>query len=425
MESDSLQNENRQLKRAVEELSFLNELSGAIGSLFNSEEIMQVIIRKSIRAINAEQGAIHLVDSEADLEMETLVRSMVSTVPDRRPLGPAQSLLGWILINKKPLNITDPGGDERFSGVQWDESIRSVACVPLTVKAKLIGILSVYNKKTGAAFTDADLRLLSIIASQSAQVVENARLYEEEQAFIKLREETRLAREIQLNLLPEAAPEVPGYLIAGESIPALEVGGDYYDFIGMKGNRLAVCLGDISGKGLPAALLMSNLQATIRSQTPVGDSPQDCVWHSNRLLFHSTDTEKFATFFYGLLHLDTNEFHYTNAGHNPPLFFHGDSDPQPLSPNGPVMGFLADVEYSQAMVQFQPGDLCLIYSDGVTEAQDREDEEFGETKLMELMKENLELPPDEIIGKVLAAVREHARGAPQFDDITLVIIKRI
>ena len=159
MDAAALKQENKQLWRAVEELSFLNELSGAISSLFNSEEIMQTIIRKSIRAIHAEQGAIVLVDIKRDREMKTLVRSMI-TYGSLKPFSLNQSLLGWMHINKKPLSLADPYKDERFAGTGWDKSLKSFACVPLMVKSKLTGIFSVYNKKEGTHFTDEDLRLL-------------------------------------------------------------------------------------------------------------------------------------------------------------------------------------------------------------------------------------------------------------------------
>ena len=424
MDIAALRRENRYLRRAVDELSFLNELSGTIGSLFNSKEIMQMIIKKSIRSIHAEQGAIILVDEEGDQEMKTLVRSMIS-YGSRKPFSLHQSLLGWMHINKKPISIADPHKDEQFPEIGWDKSLRTIACVPLIVKSKLTGILSVFNKREGREFTVEDLRLLSIIASQSAQVVENARLYEEEQALMKLQEEARLAREIQINLLPKSAPDVPGYDIAGKSVPAFSVGGDYYDFITTDEDKIAVCLGDISGKGMPAAMLMSNLQATIRSQALVSGAVHACICSSNKLLFQSTDINKYATCFYGNLDIRKNEFCYTNAGHNPPVLFKKTSKPILLKTGGPVLGFIDNLDYKDETVSFDPGDMCVIYSDGITEAMDTLENEFGEKKLKALIKENLDLSSGEIIEKIIEAVNKHSRGVPQSDDITVVVIKRI
>ncbi|MFC1724064.1 GAF domain-containing SpoIIE family protein phosphatase [candidate division KSB1 bacterium] len=424
MDIDAIQQENQHLKRAVDELAFLNDLSRAIGASFNSGEIMQNIIRKSIRAINAEQGAICLVAEEEEAEMRTLVRSMVSH-GSGRAFSLDQCFLGWMQLNKKPLNITNPQNDERFPGVKWDDTVRNVACVPLIVKSKLTGILSMFNKKGNSNFTDDDLRLLTIIAAQSAQIVENARLYEDEQAFLKLQEETRLARQIQINLLPKSAPEIPGYDIAGRSIPAMSVGGDYFDFIIIDSENYAICLGDISGKGMPAALLMSNLQATIRGQAIIGSMPKETICRSNTLLYRSTESNKFATLFYGILNLKDNKFLYTNAGHDPAIYLRGKSKTKLLKASGPVLGFLDNIEYSDETVAFNSGDICVLYSDGITEAMDSSENEFSLNRLEEVVKKNRTLSSCEIIDKILASVSEHSKNVPQSDDITVVVIKKL
>lgn len=423
MDIEALKSENRQLRRAVEELSFLNELSRAIGSSFNAGEIMQTIIRKSIRAVNAEQGSIILVFGEEDKEMKTLVRSIVSS-SEHRAFGLSQNLLGWMQINKKPLNIDDPRRDDRFRGVQWDELLRSVACVPMLVKSKLTGILSVYNKKNEPGFSDDELRFLSIIAIQSAQIVENARLYEEEQALFRFQEEARLAREIQINLLPKSNPEITGYDIAGISIPALSVGGDYYDFIPLEGDTVGIALGDISGKGMAAALLMSNLHAAMRGQSLTYGQPSECIRRTNDLLFRCTDAFKYATLFYGLLNPVRNEFVYTNAGHNPPFFFTDSSKPSQLKTGGPVVGFMEGVGFHDDSILFEPGNMCVIYSDGITEAMDRDENEFGEDKLEALIKENRNCSSSELIEKITGAVNEHSKGVHQSDDMTIVVIRK-
>ena len=423
MKDKSLEQEVQHLKRAVEELAFLNALTLAIGTSFNSEDIMQTIIRKSISHVMAEQGAICLVEEEADKEMKTLVRTMVSH-GSGKTFRLDDCFLGWMQINKKALNITDPRNDERFKGVKWDESIRSVACVPLIVKSKLTGILSVFNKIKDKYFTDDDLRLLSIIAGQSAQIVETARLYEEEQALFLLQEEGRLAREIQLKLLPKSDPEIPGYDIAGTSRPAMSVGGDYYDFIPVNDDRIAICLGDISGKGIPAALLMANLQATVRAQSLMGSSPRECVNRSNILLYRSTDTDKFATLFYGMLDIKKNDFCYANAGHNPPVFIKKNKDPVFLIPNRPILGFLDTIEYIDETTTFEQDDLFVIYSDGIPEAVDEFDNEFGEDRFIKLLNDCKDLPSKEIISNVFQAVDEHSKNVQQTDDITIVVIKK-
>jgi len=423
MRDPEVQSEIQYLRRAVEELAFLNDLSTAIGSSFNSREIMQTIIKMSIRAVNAEQGAIILVSVDADSPAKTLVRSMVSST-EHEPFSLNQNLIGWMHINKKPLNITDPANDTRFSGIAWDNSIRSVACTPLMIKAGLTGILCVFNKKARDCFVEDDVRLLSIVAGQSAQVIENARLYEEEQALLKMREEARLAAEIQRNLLPDADPGIDGYDIAGRSIPALSVGGDYYDFIPISSSELAVCLGDISGKGMPAALLMSNLQATIRGQVLAGLPPRECIRRSNTLLYRSTEPNRFATFFYGVLDYDKHELAFTNAGQDPPLLFRGSEAVTSLKSGGPALGFVDGLDYLEEALPLESGDVIVFYTDGVTEAMDKNENEFGKEQLEKLLRENLQLSARNIIDKVIDTVMHHSREVPQSDDITMIVVRR-
>jgi len=222
----SVREENERLKRAVEELSVLNDLARAIGASLNSQEIMQTIIHRSLRSVHAEQGVITLVEQRQSEPMKTLVRSMVSSAA-RQPYHLTQAFTGWMYLNKRPLIVNDPQHDERFRGVRWDESIRSILCVPMMVKSELIGVLAVFNKRAGGQFSEDDQRMLSIIAVQSGQVVENARLYEEEKLLRQMEEELKLASRIQSDLLPKDLPCMRGYDIAGRTVPAKQVGGDY------------------------------------------------------------------------------------------------------------------------------------------------------------------------------------------------------
>jgi sigma-B regulation protein RsbU (phosphoserine phosphatase) len=419
----ALRDENEQLKRALEELSILNELARAISASMDSEDIIQKIVRRSVRAVDAEQSVITLVDRRSDDSMKTLVRAMrTSSAHERFHLN--QNLLGWMHLHKRPLLTNDPRNDERFRGVRWEESIHSLICVPLMVKSELIGVLTVYNKKNKVQFTEADQRLLGIIAAQSAQVVENARLYEEEKAYVIMQQQVQLARQIQIDLLPKSPPDIPNYDIAGVSIPAQEVGGDYFDFIVLDNAILAVCLGDVSGKGLPASLLMANLQATLRGQTFFETSAGLCTTRSNQLLYKSTDPEKFATLFYGVLNADTHEFCFCNAGHENPMLFAGSDEPVRLATGGLVLGVSNDFPFEEETVTIGDDGLLVIFSDGVSEASNPEDIQFGDDRVLDLIRANRHESSADIISKIVDAVREHTGDAPQMDDITLIAVKR-
>ena len=333
-------------------------------------------------------------------------------------------LTGWMLKNRQPLVINDLHNDERFANVVTDDvSIRSMLSVPLLSKGEMIGIITVFNKKDGDFTADAQ-RLLTIIATQSTQVIENARLLVEEQALLRVQEEMRMAKDIQMNLLPQNSPQIAGYDIAGLSIPAKAVGGDYFDFIEMNAHHLAFCLGDGTGKGLPAAMLMANTQATIRGQSLLLKSPKDCIHNANQLMYYSTGLGKFVTLFYGILDTEKHQLVYCNAGHDTPMLVHQDQTISRLDVGGVVLGFVPQFDYAEEAISLQPGDTLVIYSDGVTEAMNAKEEEFGETRLQELILSHRQLTAQELIDEIVTAVRKHADGTPQSDDITLLVVKR-
>ena len=422
-----LKKENLRLRRAVDELAILNDLSLAISGSLDSEKIMRSIIGKSIRAMEAEQGDITLIAEDEQNPAQTLVRSMVSS-SDRSPLHLNQNLLGWMQINKKPLMINEPEDDERFRNVKWDPSINSVLSAPLMVRSKLTGILTVYNKTSGSAgnFTESDQRLLSIIAAQSAQVVETARLYEEEEAYRFMRRELDLASEIQKKMLPAQAPQIDRFAVAGTNVTAREVGGDYFDYIRMDDHRWALCLGDISGKGLPASLLMSNLQAILRGQVLHLLRPGEILKMANRQLFQSTGSEKFATLFIAVLDTEANTLHYSSAGHEYPFIFKNNGNYERLSTGGLPLGIMNEQEYEEEIIDISVGDTLFIFSDGVTDSINPEEEMMGEHQLIELLIGELvkNSQPEDLIKSIVDACLTHSGKEKLFDDITAMALKR-
>lgn len=418
-----LLDENRRLKHAVQELSILNDLARAIGGSLDPQEIINTIIRRSLRAISAEQGVITLVDQEANDPMKTFVRAMDSSV-EHEEFHLTQSLLGWMHLNKKPLLVNSPRTDDRFRGVTWDDSINTLVCVPMMIKSELKGVITAYNKKGGAGFTEDEQRLLSIIAAQSAQVVENARLNERERQLLKMQEEIRLASKIQNDLLPKAAPDIPGYEIAGRSIPAQVVGGDYFDFIPVNDHRLAICVGDVSGKGLPASLLMANTQATLRGQTFINPSAHECMERSNKLLFDSTSPDKFVTMFYSVLDVSSHQLSYSNAGHDIPYLLSPAGPLKRLNVGGVPLSMLEQFPFQEETIAMQPGDLLVICSDGIPEAMDVNQVQFTDEKLSLLLDTLRAASAVDVIDGIVAAVRKHAGTAPQADDMTVVVVKR-
>ncbi len=422
---DRLEEENLRLKEAVAELSILNDISTAISSTSSLDMIIDLIVHKCIKHLKVEQGTIALLDEkQEDAPFHTIIRK-VDTSKEIIPFRLNAQLTGWMIKNQRALLINDLRNDERFSENNVDDyPVNSLICVPLLAKGKMIGSLNVYNKRDKEGFSENDKRLLTIIAAQSAQTIENARLYEEEQALLHMREEMRIAQRIQMELLPSESPLIDGYDVAGISIPAKTVGGDYFDFICLDDKRMAFCLGDISGKGMPAALLMSNLQATLRGQSLESLTACECVTMANSQMFKSTEDDKFATLFFAILDHKNHEIKYCNAGHNYPYLV-STNDHTRLEAGGLVLGAIEEYDFIEESVPIGQDDILLVFSDGASEAQDADGEFFTEQKLLELVMDHREESAERILDGIVTAVRAHSTNVTQTDDITLLVIKRL
>ncbi|MCA9741133.1 PAS domain S-box protein [candidate division KSB1 bacterium] len=245
-----------------------------------------------------------------------------------------------------------------------------------------------------------------------------------EEARIRTQEEARMARNIQMNFLPKSNPKLANFSIAGRSIPAQNVGGDYYDFIHLDRDRIAIGLGDVSGKGLAASLVMSNLQATIRGQALFNMEASECLQRANKLLFDSTDSRTFISLFYGILNLKTYVLTYANAGQNTPYLFTENHQCHALNTHGQALGLQRDVAYLQDEIRLQKNDKLLIYSDGIIEAMNAELQEFGENRLIKFLNNRATSSAARLIDSVIKEVKVHFDGAPQNDDMTIVALIR-
>jgi serine phosphatase RsbU (regulator of sigma subunit) len=424
--ASALQEENEKLKRAVQQLSLLNDLAQAMGLSESSDDMIKAIVERAKRTLEAEQVMIYFVERSGDEDVfRTKVRD--ATLHARHVFHFDEALRAMMEIHRAPFITNDPHHERQLENVELDSDLRSLLCVPLLVRGELTGLVAACNKHGEVGFDEEDQRLLAIMANQSAQILETTRLREDEEEFERLHRDVQMARDIQTGLLPEQAPEVPGYDIAGCSVPAEMVGGDYYDYIELDRDRLGICLGDVSGKGVAASLLMANLQATLRGQAPITGTAQECVRWANRLLFRSTAPERFATLFYCILDPHAHELTYCNAGHERPLLMACDQAgdcTEELTVGGLVLGVLDDYEYSEGKIALQPGASLLIYSDGLTDAVDPMDRAFGVDRVRQALKELAQAPAKETLDGLLAAVAKHASGAAAFDDITLIAIRR-
>jgi sigma-B regulation protein RsbU (phosphoserine phosphatase) len=256
--------------------------------------------------------------------------------------------------------------------------------------------------------------------------VENARLYEEEQEYKMVQREMEFASGIQKKLLPSTPPEIPGYSLGGRNITAKSVGGDYFDYMQVEEHLWAICLGDISGKGLPASLLMSNLQAILRGQIHHLDSPAAILNTANVQLYHSTSPEKFATIFLGIVDTEKHILHFSSGGHEYPFLVNKDGNCKRLEANGVPLGIVDGFEYPQEAIELESGDCIFVYSDGVTESMGEDEEEFGEKRLEEMLVSAGQdrYDPEKLIEQIFNASFEHSGRKQLFDDMTALVLSR-
>jgi sigma-B regulation protein RsbU (phosphoserine phosphatase) len=239
-----------------------------------------------------------------------------------------------------------------------------------------------------------------------------------------LEEEIALASEIQHRLLPATFPQHPGYESFAVSFASKTVGGDYFDLFCEDGRRLHLAIADVAGKGMAAALLMSSLRAALRSNVPHFESPAHVLTRINNLLYESTSPEKFATFFYGVLDTERHELLYANAGHNYPVILHADNTTTELRDGGLILGAFPDIEYADGHLQLEPGETLFLYTDGITEATDRGEVDFGEERLYEILRRSQRQEPRQMVQTVLDAVKKYTAGGDPADDLTMLVLRR-
>ena len=311
--------------------------------------------------------------------------------------------------------------------------LNSQVLLPVAAKNGLTGIISLSPKRSEEPYTANDIRLLRSVATQTGFALENSRLTEavarEAAQKERLNAEVDIAREVQERLFPQELPKIEGLDYFGACRPALGVGGDYYDFLELPGGKFGIAIGDVSGKGIGAALMMASLQASLRGQTlHSGDDLANLMSHVNGLLYEASTTNRYATFFYAQYDSKSRKLDYVNAGHNPPFLLrrgYGDVEVQKLETGGPVVGMLPSmlVRYEQGEVILEPGDMLVGFTDGISESMNPAEEEWGEDAMLEELKKLVHTPADEVIRTIVAAADKFAAGAKQHDDMTMIVVR--
>lgn len=388
------------------------------------DETLEQIVSLVFEAVPADRCLLMMRDGDNE-EMRVAVARLRDRVGEVGEIRVSRNVMDEVVMRGNSVLTSDAQHDPRFaSGTMVLQGVRSVLAVPLGVSDKVFGIIYADSPIAEGRFTEDHLKLLTTLASVAAIRVENAKLLEARLQQERLERELQLASEIQQRFQPAAPPQIAGYELQGISFPCYEIGGDYYDFIRRADGRLVIALGDVSGKGTAAALLMSSLHAAIHAQTGSHDTLVDTVTAVNKYLAENIPPNRFVTLFFAELDPESGALSFLNAGHNPPLIVHAAGTVEQLSSGGLPLGIKGDAEYREGRTHLKHGDVLVIYSDGVTEAASPGGEEFGPTRLYEVVSRNVDASAAGIRDRIESALTKFSQGTQAADDITLVIVKR-
>ena len=406
----------------------LLEILVIINSTLESDKLLWLIMESAKEVMKSEASSLMVLDKDTGELIISVPTGSVEAKLSGLRIPPDKGISGWVAKHGTPVAIPDVSFDSRFYGDVDKESgfkTRSIICVPMRApNGEIIGVLQALNKLDGTPFINEEISLFSAFANQAAIAMENARLHAEELEKQRLEQELTLAHQIQQRFWPDEPPTIEGISISGISVPALQVGGDYYDFIPIGQNQLGMTVGDISGKGVPAALLMATLRAMLRTQVENRHSVRDTIFLVNNAIFRDTSDEKYLTLFYCVLDTETQNLTYVNAGHTPGFLYNMHSKEEKyLEIGGTLVGFLENFPFQEGYESLDSGSALLLYSDGATDALNPQNEEFGAERLYSLVRENSHLNARNLIGLIYQKIVEFSNGTQQFDDITMIALK--
>jgi phosphoserine phosphatase RsbU/P len=406
-------------------LELLYRLSQTFNSSLDLDEVLNRVMDEVIAVTRAERGFLMLQEGDGQLRFHA-ARGIEQQTIDTPEFHISRGLVARVAEARQPLLTSDALSDDRFSMRQSvvNLRLRSILCVPLLFRDKLVGIIYVDNRLQAGLFTPADLELLTAVAASAAIAIDNARLYQVAIEKGRLEQELQLARDLQRSLLPQYAPRLPGWQFVARWQPARQVAGDFYDFIPV-GDRLGFIIADVSDKGMAAALFMALSRSILRA-TLSQAGPVDGIIQANRLICADAVDGMFVTLFYGLLDPATGVLTYVNAGHDPPLLYDAAADQwQTLSLTGPVLGVDEAMAYEQRTIRLNPGDFLLLYTDGVTDATNSQRQEFGRARLHQVVTAERRASALSLMSALEQALFDFVGGSEPFDDVTILLVKRL
>jgi sigma-B regulation protein RsbU (phosphoserine phosphatase) len=411
-------------------LALLYRLSQTFNSTLDLDEVLNRVMDEVIAATRAERGFVMLRDEEGSLAFH-VARGMDREVIDDPQFQISRGVVERVAQEGTPMLTSDAQTDDRLSMrlSVMNLGLRSILCVPLIIKDQISGVVYVDNRLQSGIFVKDDLELLTAIASSAAIAIENARLYQVAVEKGRMERELQMARDVQASLLPRETPQIPGWEFAARWQPARQVSGDYYDFVPGHAGQLGLVIADVSDKGMPAALFMALTRSVIRASLSHAESLADGIARANRLVCADSTGGMFVTLFCALLDPATGALTYVNAGHNPPFLCRsgetGAEPSQELMPTGMALGILADFPFEQRVVRLDPGDFLFLYTDGVPDAANTNSQQFGMERLRRVILEQREATAANLVAALERAIGKFIGAATQFDDIAMMVAKRV
>lgn len=410
----------------TDRFALLARISQTFNSTLDLDQVLNIVMDEVITATHAERGFLMLGNASDNMVFRA-ARGLDQHSIDDPKTQVSRRVIERVIREERPLLTSNAQDDLRLS--KSDSimvlGLRSVLCVPLLLKGITMGIIYVDNRIQAGIFTPDHLDLLNSIAANAAIAIENARLYQVAVEKGRMERELQLAREVQTRLLPRDLPHLVGWDFAALWQPARETAGDFYDFIYLGQEQIGVVIADVSDKGMPAALYMALARSIIRSCVLSTTSPAEAITQANQLICTDSTYGTFVTLFYAQINPITNEIIYVNAGHNPPLYFCAAQDELiRLTRTGIALGFDEIAKYNQQSIELNPGDFVLFYTDGITEAIDDQEQEFGEERLQAVLFDQRHSSTTGICQVLEQSIQSFIGTNAPFDDITIVIVKR-
>lgn len=412
----------------IRDLNAMLNVSRVLGTTTDLDRLLSLILEELVDSINAERGTLYLIDEErGELVSRKLSASTEELKVVRAKIG--EGIAGTVAKTGQVLNIEDAVFDRRYDSsvdAKTGYLTSTILAAPMrNPQQKVIGVVQVLNKKGEGPFTVRDERLLTAMAAQAAISIENARLYEQELQQQLLNQELDTARAIQKSFMPHKSPHLEGWDTGMFWTPMREVAGDFYDFFILPDGRTAFAVADVSGKGIPAAMFMALSQTVLRFAMSLNLPPAEMMARTNRFILDYQRSRMFVTAFVGYLRPETGEFAYASAGHNPPMHYRAATgEIAYLEVSGVALGVFREAAFENGSCEIARGDVVVLYTDGVTEAINHADEEFGEQRLAAVIGEVAERGAQEIASAIVKAVALFTQGRGVFDDETLLVLKR-